>query len=47
MTNHEELASGVFRTTYADGTRVVVNYNATPYQATGAMVAAYGFAVMH
>lgn len=27
MTNHERLAEGVYKTTYADGTSVTVNYN--------------------
>lgn len=27
MTNHEQVAAGVFRTTYANGTTVIVNYN--------------------
>ena len=30
MEGHDELAPGVYRTRYADGTRVYVNYNDAP-----------------
>jgi len=33
IVDHARLAEGVYQTTYEDGTRVVVNYNATPYVA--------------
>jgi len=31
IVDHARLAEGVYQTTYEDGTRVVVNYNAAPY----------------
>jgi hypothetical protein len=30
IVDHAHLAEGVYQTTYEDGTRVVVNYNAAP-----------------
>ncbi len=45
MTNHEELAPKVFRTTYASGVSIIVNYNAAAVEADGVNVAAYGYAV--
>jgi hypothetical protein len=34
MTDHEKLAQGVYRTTYADGTSVTVNYNTKQFDVT-------------
>jgi hypothetical protein len=31
--SHQELAEGIYQTTYEDGTRIIVNYNAVPYSA--------------
>lgn len=31
IVNHQELAEGIYQTTYEDGTRIIVNYNAKPY----------------
>lgn len=45
MTDHEQLAPGVFRTTYADGTGVVVNYNPAPFTIGATRIEPYGYAV--
>lgn len=45
MISHEKLADGVYKTTYADGTEVYVNYNKTPYKVGGLTVGAGNFAV--
>jgi hypothetical protein len=29
--NHQKIAEGIYQTTYEDGTRIIVNYNAKPY----------------
>ena len=31
--SHQKLVEGVYQTTYEDGTRIIVNYNAVPYAA--------------
>lgn len=43
MTGHLEVAKDVFETSYADGSRTVVNYNATPVSAAGATIPARGY----
>jgi len=40
ITGHEELAAGVFATTYANGRQVIVNYTASPFERGGVTVAA-------
>ncbi len=45
MTDHERLADGVYRTTFADGTRVTVNYNRYPYVGDGIRIEAEAYAV--
>ncbi len=45
MTGHEKLQDGVYRTSYANGVQVIVNYNAVGVQAGGVQVAAMDFAV--
>ncbi|WP_225312665.1 DUF5696 domain-containing protein [Paenibacillus sp. 32O-W] len=46
ITDHRALAKGVMETTYANGHRVVVNYNAYPYSNEGLVVQANDFAVI-
>lgn len=46
MENHEKLADGVYRVTYADGTRMLCNYTEQPVQADGVTVPAEDFAVI-
>ncbi|HIW74413.1 MAG TPA: hypothetical protein H9684_08810 [Firmicutes bacterium] len=46
MTNHEKLADGVYRTTFADGRQVVVNYNRRPYADSTVRVEAESYAVI-
>ena len=43
--NHEQIAEGVYKTTYANGTAVIVNYNETDYSANGVQVKALDFTV--
>lgn len=43
MTGHEKLAEGVFRTSYGNGTSIIVNYNEVPYAADGVTVKAESF----
>lgn len=43
--NHEMLQSGVYSTTYANGIKVIVNYNKTAVTAEGLVIAGYGFEV--
>ncbi len=45
MTNHERLQSNVFRTTYANGVSIIVNYNEQPVDISGQTVEAYSYAV--
>ena len=40
MNGHDELAPGVYRTSYANGARVYVNYNKTPVTVDGVTIAA-------
>lgn len=46
MVKHEQLAPKVFRTTYEDGTSIVVNYNETPWDQGGIHVDALGYTVI-
>ncbi|XEC95858.1 DUF5696 domain-containing protein [Paenibacillus tarimensis] len=43
---HQTLADGVRETTYEDGTRVIVNYNRTPYRAGNVEVGPEDFTVI-
>ena len=43
--NHERLAEKVFRTTWGDGTRLVVNYGSEPFDIDGHAVAPMDFAL--
>ena len=43
MDGHDELAPGVYRTRYANGARVYVNYNDAPATADGAEIPALGW----
>ncbi len=43
MTGHRERMSGVFQTEYEDGSRTVVNYNASPVELDGIIVPALGY----
>ncbi|MFP4975508.1 DUF5696 domain-containing protein [Paenibacillus sp. CN-4] len=45
MTDHEELAESVFRTTYESGLSVITNYNDHAVNAAGQHVEAFGYAV--
>lgn len=45
MTGHEQPQPGVYRTTYANGVQVIVNYNAFAVQVGGMQVEAMDFAV--
>ncbi|MBR5136462.1 MAG: hypothetical protein IKV30_00360 [Clostridia bacterium] len=45
ITNHEILADNVFRTTYANGTKIIVNYNKDAYIGEGFVVDAQGYLV--
>jgi hypothetical protein len=45
ITNHETLASGVKRMTYANGTQITVNYNPKPFSIGGKSISGYGYAV--
>ena len=40
---HDEIASGVWRTSYSNGERMYVNYNASPVTADGVALAAEGW----
>lgn len=46
MTDHEKLADGVYRTTFSDGSQVVVNYNRQPYADSSLKVGAESFVVL-
>jgi len=41
ISNHEKLADGVYRTTYANGTSITVNYNQTQVTVGGAQIEGY------
>jgi hypothetical protein len=43
--HHEMLQSGVYRTSYANGLQVIVNYNETAVTAEGLVIKPYGFEV--
>ena len=43
--NHERLAGKVFRTTWDDGTSLVVNYGSEPFDIGGRAVAPMDFAL--
>lgn len=43
ITRHEEVVSGVFRTTYSNGISVIVNYNDANISVDGVMVPARGY----
>ncbi|WP_309119253.1 DUF5696 domain-containing protein [Paenibacillus sp.] len=45
MTGHERIAEGIFKTTYADGTHVWVNYNEQAATVEGVTVEPLGYAV--
>jgi hypothetical protein len=47
ITGHEKLDTNVFQTTYEDGTRVIVNYNSSPYNAGPVSVPAQDFLVVN
>ena len=46
MESHREVATGVFETRYADGSRTVVNYNKEPVEADGRRVPALGYLLL-
>ncbi|UVI29351.1 DUF5696 domain-containing protein [Paenibacillus spongiae] len=46
ITDHRSLADGVYETTYSGGKRIVVNYNAEPYEGNGWTVKPKDFAVV-
>jgi hypothetical protein len=46
MDGHERLAPGVFRTTWSDGTRLVVNYSDAPFDGSECTVAPMDFALL-
>lgn len=46
IVDHRKLANGVKETSYANGTRVIVNYNQTPFHIEGHIVAAEDFIVI-
>lgn len=46
MTGHRILGRGVYETEYEDGTRVIVNYNAFPYSASGVEVSPQDYKVL-
>ena len=45
IVGHEQLADGVYATTYENGVRVLVNYNDTAYKADGVTVSAMGYVI--
>lgn len=45
IVNHEQLSKYVFRTTYGDGTQVIVNYDTAPAAVDGTNVEGLGFAI--
>jgi hypothetical protein len=44
--SHRIISHGVYETTYADGTKVIVNYNSIPYQGTGYQVQPKDYTVL-
>ena len=47
MTGHRELCPDVFETSYGDGSRTVVNFNAAPVTAAGLAVPALGYVLVN
>ncbi len=43
IVSHEQIADGVFKTTYKNGTAIYVNYNSKPYQSKGIKIAAQDY----
>lgn len=46
MENHEQIADGVFRTTWSNGESIIVNYGESPATVGGATVAASGWILL-
>ncbi|WP_260115459.1 DUF5696 domain-containing protein [Paenibacillus hexagrammi] len=46
ITGHKTLAPGVKETTYANGKRIIVNYNLTPYRSGDLVVPEHNFTVV-
>ena len=46
MTNHREISQNVFKTDFANGSSIVVNYNTTPFKFGGRVVPAKDFIVV-
>lgn len=46
IVNHQQVARNVFETTYENGKRIIVNYNASPYTHEGQEIEAEGFIVL-
>ncbi|MCJ8009414.1 DUF5696 domain-containing protein [Lederbergia wuyishanensis] len=46
ITDHRQLASGVFETTYENGKRIIVNYNKNPFTHEGISIEAEDFVVL-
>lgn len=44
--DHRRLAADVYQTTYADGTRIIVNYSDQPYQAESTRIDSLDYAVL-
>ena len=47
MTGHRACAAGVFETAYGEGSRTVVNYNASPVEVEGLSVPALGYVLVN
>ncbi|WP_424768232.1 DUF5696 domain-containing protein [Paenibacillus sp. sgz302251] len=45
IVNHEQFAPRLYKTTYGNGTEIIVNYNDKPADVDGTTVQAYGFTV--
>ena len=43
MESHREIATGVFETRYADGSRTVCNYRSEPFAVDGRKVEPMGY----
>jgi hypothetical protein len=46
IVGHQQIASGVNETTYANGKRIIVNYNKQPYRHNNVEIPAQDFVVM-
>ena len=44
--DHETLAVNVYRTTYENGTSVIVNYNSVPVEVLGIEIPGYGYKIL-